>query len=152
MPRGGWHPPSNAKRAAVSNPGSGKRTDGMAGTKQARQKMMEIPANGQYGYRSETASMAAPQGLAAGRPGGVDLQSLIGNAKPLTPITAPTQFPGRPVTHGYSYGPGDSPAAPLPSRFAAIDKYRDQLETMAANGSPGMELFYKSLMGLARNG
>lgn len=151
MPRGGWNPPSNEKRAAVSNPRSGKRTDGMVGVGKTRQKMMEIPSNGQYGYRSQTASMASPQGLAGARPSGPNLQSLMANATPITPITAPTQYPGRPVTHGYSYGPGDTPTAPFPDRYAAIDKYRDQLETIAANSSPGFDLFYRTILGLARN-
>lgn len=141
MPRGGYQPPSNAKRAAVSNPRSGKRTDGMAGT---RQKMQEVPSNGQYGYRQETASMSSPQGLAGGRPGAVQMP-------PVTPLFSATQFPDRPVTHGYSVGPGMTPEPQVNDRYAFINQYKDQLETMAANGSEGMNAFMNSVINLARN-
>ena len=129
MARGGYREPSNEKRAAVSNPRSGKRTDGMAGT---RQKMMEVPSNGQYGYRSETASMTSPEGL-AGTPKAFAeaAQARVRNmTSPVVPLTAPTQFSDRPVTNGFSVGPGMTPEPQVSDRFAMIQKYQDVFNTL----------------------
>lgn len=150
MPRGGYRPPSNAKRAAVSNPRSGKRTDGMAGTAKTRQKMMEIPANGQYGYRSQTAGMAAPEGLAGSRPGTLPQGAVQTPAIPVTPLYSASQFPDRPVTHGYSVGPGLTPPPSVNDRFAFINQYKDQLETIGANSSIGVNSFLNSVINIAR--
>jgi hypothetical protein len=131
MARGGYRKPS--KPAPVSGPGKlSRRTDGGAGSKQA---MMEVPSNGQYGYRSGT--MAATQGasLAGGAQPStqVDVTKRAANmATPVTPIDAATAFPGRPVTHGSSMGPGLTPDYVIPDRYAMIKKYSTQLDSIAA--------------------
>lgn len=151
MARGGYRAPSNEKRAAVSNPRSGKRTDGMAGT---RQKMMEVPSNGQYGYRQETASMTSPEGL-AGTPKAYSeaAQARVQNmGTPVTPLFAPTQFPDRPVTNGYAVGPGATPEQPISDRFAMINKYKEAFDTIAAqdDAPEGFKVFWRSVVAQAR--
>lgn len=139
MPRGGYQPPSNEKRAAVSNPRSGKRTDGMAGTRQA---MREIPANGQYGERKATADATA--GAPAGLAGNSTPMPRV-NLNPVIPINAPTQFPGRPVTHGHRVGPGLTPEPVIPDRFAMINKYKNALDTVAADAPEGFQVFWNAV-------
>ena len=152
MPRGGYRKPSEAKRAAVSNPGSGKRTDGMAGTRQA---MQEIPANGQRGYRKETAEATQGAPLAGARPQGPSPAQVrqASMASPVLPINAPTQQEGTPVTNGYMTGPGMTPEPEVPDRFAMIKAYKDVLDTKAAQDgqSEGFKLFWKSVLSQARN-
>lgn len=143
MPRGGYQKPSNEKRTAVSNPRSGKRTDGMAGTKQA---MRELPANGQYGARKgfADATSGAPAGL-AGNSTPTPSVSARPAMPPLTPLNAPTEFPGRPVTHGYSVGPGLTPEPVMQDRFAKINQYKDAFDTIAADAPEGFQLFWNAV-------
>lgn len=151
MARGGYREPSNAKRAAVSNPRSGKRTDGGMGSKQ-RQKMMEVPSNGQQGYRKETASFVAPQGLAGqSAPTANAVANQQRRAAQVTPLGAPTQRPGEPVTEGASVGPGYTPTSQFPERFAMINQYRDSLDTMSANAPEGFKIFMNAVYSQARN-
>lgn len=137
MPRGGYQKPSNEKRTAVSNPRSGNRTDGMAGTKQA---MRELPANGQYGARKEfsDSTSGAPAGLAGNstpRP----------KMPPVTPMSAPTEFLNRPVTYGHSVGPGYTPEPAIQDRFAKINQYKDAFDTIAADSPEGFQLFWNAV-------
>lgn len=152
MARGGYRAPSNEKRAAVSNPGSGKRTDGMAGTKQA---MREIPANGERGYRKETADATQGAPLAGSRAQGPSAAQVRQSsmASPVLPINAATQREGVPVTNGFMTGPGVTPEPEVPDRFAMIKAYKDVLDTKAAQDgqSEGFKLFWKSVLSQARN-
>ena len=152
MARGGYREPSNEKRAAVSNPRSGKRTDGMAGT---RQKMMEVPSNGERGYRKETASFVAPEGLAGTPKSYADAaRARVQNmTTPVTPLFAPTAYPERPVTNGFSVGPGVTPEPPVSDRFAMIQKYKDALDTMAAQDDTpeSFKVFWNAVVGRARS-
>ena len=143
MARGGYQKPSNEKRTAVSNPRSGKRTDGMAGTKQA---MRELPANGQYGARKEfsESTAGAPAGLAGNSTPRPTMSSRPA-MPPITPMNAPTQFPGRPVTYGHSVGPGFTPEPVLQDRFAKINQYKDAFDTMAADAPEGFQLFWNAV-------
>lgn len=152
MPRGGYQEPSNAKRAAVSNPRSGKRTDGGMGSKQ-RQKMMEVPSNGQQGYRKETASFVAPQGLAGqSAPSAAAVANQQRSAASrVVPLTAPSERPGEAVTSGASVGPGYTPEPQMPDRFAMINQYRDSLDTMSANAPEGFKIFMSAVYSQARN-
>lgn len=148
---GGYRKPSNEKRAAVSNPGSGKRTDGMAGTKQA---MREVPSNGQYGYATETARATQGAPLAGARPSGPSAAQMQRQAAaPVTPLFAPDQYPDRPVTHGASVGPGYTPEPPISDRFAYIKQYQQVLDTAAAQEgqSPAFQLFWNTVKAQARN-
>ena len=149
--RGGYREPSNAKRAAVSNPRSGKRTDGGMGSKQ-RQKMLEVPSNGEQGYRKETASFVAPEGLAGqSAPSAGAVANQQRRAAQVTPLTAPTTRPGEAVTEGASVGPGYTPESQFPERFAMINQYRDSLDTMAANAPEGFKIFMSAVYSQARN-
>lgn len=150
MPRGGYRKPSNP--APVSGPGKlSRRTDGGPGSKQA---MQEIPSNGQYGYRADT--MAATQGASlagsATPTTTIDATKRAQNmANPVTQITAPTQFPGRPVTNGFSVGPGFTPEYTIPDRYAMIKKYAAQLDSMAAQPdvSPEFQQFWSFVKSVA---
>lgn len=153
MARGGYRKPANP--APVSGPGRlSRRTDGGAGSKQA---MKEIPSNGQYGYRSDTAAATAGAPLAGGAapttPVNVTGQRARNMATPVTPIGAPTARPGEPVTSGASVGPGYTPEPSIPNRFAMINKYSDQFDTIAAQGDapPEFREFWNFVKTQARN-
>jgi len=153
MPRGGYRKPGNP--APVSGPGKlSRRTDGGAGSKQA---MREVPSNGQYGYRSDTAAATAGAPLAGGAapttPVNVPAQRAQNMASQVVPITAPTQRPGEPVTSGATVGPGYTPETPIPNRFAMINKYADMLDTVAAQGDapPEFKEFWNYVKTEARN-
>ena len=153
MPRGGYRKPGNP--APVSGPGKlSRRTDGGVGSKQA---MRDIPSNGQYGYRSDTAAATAGAPLAGGAvpitPVNISAQRAKNMATPVIPITAPTQRPGEPVTAGATVGPGYTPETPIPNRFAMINKYADMLDTVAAQGDapPEFKEFWNYVKTEARN-
>ena len=148
---GGYRAPSNEKRAAVSTPRSGKRTDGMAGTKQA---MREIPSNGQYGYSKATADATQGAPLAGARPSGPSAAQMQRQAAaPVTPLMAPDAYPDREVTYGHSVGPGYTPEPQIPDRFAYIKQYKDVLDTAASqpNQSPAFQAFWNAVKTQARN-
>ncbi len=153
MPRGGYRKPANP--APVSGPGRlSRRTDGGPGSKQA---MQAIPSNGQYGYRSETAAATSGAPLAGGAaptsPVNVLAQGTQQMGASVTPIMSPTARPGEPVTDGASVGPGYTPETPIPNRFAMINKYADQLDTIAAQGDTPAEFkeFWNFVKTQARN-
>jgi hypothetical protein len=147
---GGYRKPSNEKRAAVSNPGSGKRTDGMAGTSQA---MRDIPSNGQYGYATETKNATQGAPLAGARSSGPSQAQIQARAaKPVTPLFAPDAYPDRPVTHGYNVGPGYTPEPEISDRYAYIKQYQEVLDTAAAQEgqSPAFQSFWNAVKAQAR--
>ena len=103
MPRGGYQRPSNP--APVSGPGAlSRRTDG--GPTQAARYM----AGGKYGegkqmmQMQQSAPMAAQQSVPAGK---ANLNRA--NLPSITPLTAPTERPNEPLTHGMPFGPGGGP-------------------------------------------
>lgn len=145
MARGGYQKPSNQKRTAVSNPRSGNRTDGMAGTKQA---MREMSANGKYGERKAFADQTsgAPMGLAG--------NSTPVRSAPMNPITKmadPTAYPDRPVTYGHAVGPGFTPEPAISDRFAKINEYKDAFDSIAADSPEAFKLFWSSVVSQSRN-
>jgi len=83
-------------------------------------KRTDIPANGDYGYRKETAEIKA--GAPLPKP----------NRPKVVPLNAPTEFPDQPVTDGLSVGPGFTPEPPVNNKYAMISKYMDRLDTLAA--------------------
>lgn len=107
--RGGYRRPTNP--APVSGPGAlSKRTDG-------KQPRMTLP-NAQYGEAANfdqiQAGAAIPQ---AGSLSAPTPQTLAGVTQGLTPLSAPSQQPGTPVTDGAALGPGAGPSAlNLPSQ------------------------------------
>jgi hypothetical protein len=119
--------------------------------------MKEIPSNGQYGYRSDTAAATAGAPLAGGAapttPVNVTGQRARNKATPVTPITAPTARPGEPVTAGATVGPGYTPETPIPNRYAMINKYAELLDTMAAQNDapPEFKEFWNYVKTEARN-
>lgn len=148
---GGYRAPSNEKRAAVSNPRSGKRTDGMAGSKQNVQRMQEVPSNGQWGYRKETAAATQGAQLAGARPTGPSPAQMT--KTPVVGLFAPDQNPDRPVTFGSSMGPGYTPEPQISDNLAMIKNYKDLLDTAAAqpNQSPAFIQFWNAVKAQARN-
>lgn len=103
MPRGGYRKPSNP--APVSNPGSGRRTDG--GPTQAARYI----SGGQYGEGQQLMDMQRQAPMASSAPVRVPSPSMASaaNALPITPITAPTQRPDEPLTTGMPFGAGGGP-------------------------------------------
>lgn len=100
---GGRRTPANP--APVSNPQSGQRTDGGAGSKR---QPLRVPAGGGYGERAaaEAQQQSAPLAVDAGnvpaptgRPGGTGMGQ-PGGARPLPQLNAPTARPNEPVTAG----------------------------------------------------
>lgn len=101
MPRGGYRRPSQP--APVSGPGAlSRRTDGgpMQGAK--------VAPGGKYGERQQmqeiqqSAPMAAAQKIPNKNPA-------VANAAPITALTAPTERPNEPLTHGSPFGAGPGP-------------------------------------------
>lgn len=95
---GGYRKPANP--APVSGPGAmSKRTDGQPA---------RYVSGMDYGDGQElmTQQQAAP--MSGGAPtGGGPMDALL--AKTTTPISAPTQYPERPLTNGQPFGPGAGP-------------------------------------------
>ena len=101
MARGGYRKPSNP--APVSNPGSGRRTDG--GPTQGVKQM----TGGAYGegkqleeLQSAAPMAAAPQPRISGAAAGQAVRSM----PPITPLDAPTERPNEPLTAGMPFGQG----------------------------------------------
>ena len=106
MPSGGYRKPSDP--APVSNPGSGRRTDG--GPAQAPRYM----AGGQYGEGQALMGLqqAAPM-AAVSKPtvSGAPAAQAARQLPPITSLTAPTERPNEPLTHGMPFGAGAGPEA-----------------------------------------
>lgn len=121
MARGGYRKPNNP--APVSGPGAlSRRTDGGPGSKQA---MKEI-RTGKYGESKAVAEQQAGAPLA-----GSPMPNIA--APKVTPLFAPTQRPGEPVTQGMPFGPGSSvaPQRPAGNTASIVGKYLPSLEAMA---------------------
>lgn len=108
MARGGDRQPSNP--APVSGPGAlSRRTDGGPGD--AKQPI-RIPTGGEYGDATQLMKLQQAAPLSATPGGNVDLSTLLGGGgQEVTPLDAPTQMPGQPVTDGAALGPGAGPEA-----------------------------------------
>lgn len=95
--RGGYQPPE--RPAPVSNPGSGARTDGGAGSKR---QPLRVPAGGAYGERQA----AEAQQAAAPLPDNTQTGALVApSAAPAAPtgpadVFAPTARPNEPIVTG----------------------------------------------------
>jgi len=133
MPRGGYRQPNNP--APVSGPGAlSQRTDGGAveGMSQPQQEYTGFA----YG---ENKGLADQQ---SGAP-------LAGNPFPMadiTPLSAPTQRPNEPITHGISQGPGAGTEAMrgLPNQVPSLIDTIKHLTQFDASGDA--ELIYRSLL------
>ena len=115
MARGGPRQPE--RPAAVSNPGSGARTDGGAGSKS---QPLRLASGGAYGQRqaAQAHQQAAP--LAAGGPPSSAGGAPAGGGGPMPPmdIFGPTSRPGEPPTAGLGQEGLYSPEDPdLPIRI-----------------------------------
>jgi hypothetical protein len=98
--RGGYQPP--ARPAPASGPGRmSKRTDG--------QPLAQLP-DAAYGEQKtfQAAQKGAP--MAEASPVGGPTVSPLDTSR-VTPLDAPSQFPGEPVTSGADAGPGPGSAA-----------------------------------------
>lgn len=126
MARGGYRKPSNP--APVSNPGSGRRTDG--GPTQGV-KQMTGGAYGEGKQLEELQSAAPMAATAKPRISGAAAGQAIAGMPPITPLTAPTERPDEPFTAGMPFGDGPGPrqygaateAAPLSATLAKLIQY-----------------------------
>jgi hypothetical protein len=100
--RGGYQAP--ASPAPVSGPGAlSARTDGGAG------QPVRIAAGGDFGDRQQMQQLQSSAPLASTGPL-TDTPSPSGPPPgSLTPLTAPTDRPDEPLTHGLPVGPGGGP-------------------------------------------
>lgn len=98
MPSGGYRKPANP--APVSGPGAlSQRTDG--GPTQPARYISGLP----YGQGQTTMAQQTSAPL-AGNPS-ADAQAGASQMLPaVTPLTAPTERPNEPLTHGMDFGPG----------------------------------------------
>lgn len=104
--RGGYRKPANP--APVSGPGAhSKRTDG-------KQPVMTGLGDGSYGDESAMQSIQSGAPMAQTPSGPQAAPSgphpALGAIQNLTPLDAPSDRPGEPVTHGADAGPGGSSA------------------------------------------
>jgi hypothetical protein len=99
--RGGLQQPKNP--AAVSNPGSGRRTDGGAGSKS---QPLRVPSGGAYGQRQAATQQQQAAPMAAGGPTGTPSGSPAPQgAGAGAGVFGPTERPGEPATFGAMTGP-----------------------------------------------
>ena len=124
---GGMRTPANP--APVSGPGAlSQRTDGQP----ARYASGMPYGDGQDFYDIQTsAPMASTDNVAAGKRVARRSSQGVAGAAPVTPLFAPTERPGEPVTAGAAMGPGPGPS--LASQSDVISS----LVTAAANDPTG---------------
>ena len=98
--RGGNQPPRNP--AAVSNPGSGRRTDGGAGSKS---QPVRVPSGGAYGARKAAEAQQGGAPMASGSAPRQDAPSGAGGGAPtggggaFGPTQRPSESPSQQVTN-----------------------------------------------------
>lgn len=140
---GGYRPPAHP--APVSGPGAySKRTDGQVISTAPGQDYGDAK---QQAMQQQTAPMAAapqlpkPPQMPAGPPQGPQAPAFSG-----TPLSAPTQYPGQPVTHGVNTGAGAGtdalqlgPFGQQIGQFAGADGSMTQmLSKLAATDTTGI--------------
>jgi hypothetical protein len=103
MPSGGLHPPANP--AATSGPGAlSQRTDG-------KQPVMAM-TGGKYGETGQLNQIQSGAAMPQTPPAdGGAATAPVDQGPPPTPINAPTENPGEPVTAGAAAGPGAGTSA-----------------------------------------
>jgi hypothetical protein len=133
--QGGYRRPSQP--APVSGPGAlSQRTDGqgaryMAGGEYGEgQEMMDLQTSAPM---SKTDTMPARRGGAA-RP-----MPMMDESEQVTPLFAPTERPGEPITAGAPFGPGAGPSTP-PQTIGRLTKTLEKI--VAYDGSDRMQYFY----------
>ena len=136
--QGGYRQPSNP--APVSGPGAmSKRTDGGA------TEGMSAPTQGPK-YMA---------GLGYGQGGNMQQQqgaTMAGNpvpsfAPPTVPLSAPTQRPNEPITHGVDIGPGAGSEAMLPMNNTFVKPASVTMQRLAQYDPSGdTELLYRRLL------
>lgn len=140
---GGYRKPAHP--AAVSGPGKlSRRTDG--------QPKMQLP-DPKYGEQSQFQSIqgGAPMAQAAPLPSPSSAPAQA--STPITPLSAPSQQPGTPVTAGSQYGPGPGPVSlnipdPGTADANALQQYLPALIEMADsdNTLPGTRAWVRSII------
>ena len=138
--RGGYRQPANP--APVSGPGAmSQRTDGGA----------------QEGMSAPTQPAKYMAGLGYGKGGNMEQQqgaAIAGNPipnfpAPTIPLSAPTQRPNEPITHGIDLGPGAGseamPALPTANGFAPPPSQTMQ-RLAQFDPSGAAEIFYRRLL------
>lgn len=136
MPQGGYQRPSNP--APASGPGAmSQRTDGGPGGQPARyvaglpygegQDFMDLQSSAPMSSGNTAKPKKMSGGATAAGPG-------------LTPLNAPTENPGEPLTAGAPFGPGPGPESLSMAGMQAADvevfkRYMPALESAAASDS-----------------
>lgn len=124
--------PENAQSPSVSGPGRmSQRTD--------RQAARWVPSQ-EYGDGKDLMELQTSAPLSAQpsppRGGMPSARQSAGPTQeaPITPLFAPTERPGEPVTAGMPFGPGPGPSQPDPGsgRYAQLVEYLPMLEQAAA--------------------
>lgn len=144
---GGYRKPANP--APVSGPGAhSQRTDG-------KQPVMTGLGDGSYGDESAMQSIQAGAPMAqVAASGPVSQQSAVDPTQGLTPLHAPSQQPGVPVTDGADAGPGRTSGAlglvtnPNQADAQYLSKYLPALIKMADNDNtpPGFRQWVRNVI------
>lgn len=113
MPRGGYQKPSNP--APVSGPGAlSRRTDG--GPTQAPRYM----SGGKYGEGSALMDQQSSAPMAAAQRAPISTsRAAMQGSEPITPLSAPTQYPEEPLSTGMPFDPRTPGKEILASRNTA---------------------------------
>lgn len=160
---GGYRKPTNP--APVSGPGAhSARTDGQPmmsglgnGDYGSEQAMEQIQQGAPMAYQPDALG-AAPGTSSSAPQGNPQAQAALAAISGLTPLDAPSERPGVPVTDGADSGPGNSSAAlGIPQTMTDLRRedanyYRKYLPVFikAANAddaSPGFKQFVRNLIG-----
>lgn len=148
MARGGYRKPNNP--APVSGPGAlSRRTDG--GPVQAAK---EMSAGGKYGERKELMELQQSAPMQGNPTPSAPAPRITTPRQPVTNLFAPTERPQEPITAGAPVGPGRTPMAQLPDRFAMLNKYMPALERLESNpeAPETFKIFMKTVRNIASEG
>lgn len=105
-PRGGYRPTAGQNNTGVSATGGNGSADGVPNINYTGF------AYGQNQEVNNAANSGLPMGQQSATPAGISLP-------PITPITAPSETPDRPITYGMPFGEGAGPEVnPLPQGIA----------------------------------
>lgn len=118
------------------------------GPRPVRTNSQAKPVSGPGALSQRTDMQPAPPGTAPIQQVGGTPQNFKIPSTPVTSLFDPTQRPNEPVTAGVPVGPGYSPVQ-VNSKYAMVNKYMDQLETMAAQ--PDAPEAFKTFLTYVKN-
>jgi hypothetical protein len=154
--KGGYQRPTSP--APVSGPGSlSQRTDGGPAHKQAAKYISGLP----YGQGQEMMDLqgSAPMEASTPTPNPAPASQIAGASQtpttmetPVVPLTAPTQYPNEPITHGVDAGEGPGLAS-LGLQTLAVAQQQSAAASIkslasSANVSPALQFLASKLNGV----